>query len=224
MYNKNMNIKQYTDENYIPMSDLLLMGENFVSSTKEYRERFMEMIPINDFEFSNIVETPKLVKQRYEKNVEIKGLVNVETQNHDYILALALKIVKGEKIDGITKKEFSNINKKYNENGRDLTIITIWLVKNINDIINLTTGDIAFELPELNKKDLKFINNFNKPNRQYSINEYTTLNSSSYETGRKALERMTNLKLYIKTKLGKKYVYKPTTKLINITKGGSHGN
>lgn len=219
-----MNIKQYTDEKYIPISDLSSMGDSFVASTREYRQTFMEMIPLNDFEFANIVETPSLVKKRYSKNVEIKGKLSIDADNNDFILALALKLVRGEEIRGIDSHTRESINKKYKDNASDLTIITNWLVDNIDKVVETDIDDLAYEMPELNINDMKFINQFNKENQHYSISDYLKVNKTSYETGRRALEKMSDLKLYIKTKLGKKFVYKPTTKLINIMKGGGYGN
>lgn len=219
-----MNIKQYTDEKYIPISDLSSMGDSFVASTMEYRQTFMEMIPLNDFEFANIVETPSLVKKRYSKNVEIKGKVSIDADDNDFILALALKLVRGENIKGIDSHTRESINKKYNQNACDLTIITNWLVENIDKVVETEIDDLAYEMPELNLNDMKFINQFNKENQHYSISDYLKINETSYETGRRALEKMSDLKLYIKTKLGKKFVYKPTSKLINIMKGGEYGN
>lgn len=219
-----MKFKDYTDEKYIPISELSSMGDAFVEQTKEYRQTFMEMVPVSDFEFANIVETPKLVKRRYEKNVELKGILDIKAENHDYILALALMIVKGEEIPGISRSMCESINKKYKENMGDLTIITNWLVDNVENITRKESGDIAHIIPELNVKDMNFIEKYNRPNEHYSIKEYLDLNGSSYETGRRALDKMANLKLYIKTKLGKKFVYKPTQKLANLVKGGEYGN
>lgn len=220
-----MDVKQYTDEKYIPINDLSSFGDKFINQTKEYRQNFMEIIPLSDFEFANIVETPKLVKKRYEKNVEIKGRLEIDAKHHDYILALALKIIKGESMEIIDKETRKNIINKFKENMFDLTIVTNWLVDNVDNLIKDTSlENISYEIPELNHNDIKFINKYNKKNEHYSINDYIKLNTSSYETGRKALERMSELKLYIKTKLGKKFVYKPTQKLLEIMKGGEYGN
>lgn len=219
-----MNIKQYTDEKYIPITDLSSMGDNFVASTKEYRQAFMEMIPVNDFEFANIVETPNLVKKRFSKNVEIKGRLDIAAEDNDYILALAISLVKGNDVKGLDAQSRKSIIKKYEDNAHDLTIITNWLVENIDKVIETDIEDLSYEMPELNLNDINFINQFNKENQHYSINDYLKINKTSYETGRKALEKMSSLKLYMKTKLGKKFVYKPTSKLVNITKGGGYGN
>lgn len=143
-----MNIKQYTGEKYIPISDLSSMGDSFVLSTKEYRQTFMEMIPLNDFEFANIVETPSLVKKRYSKNVEIKGKLSIDAENNDFILALALNIVKGIKVSGIDTRTHESINKKYKDNACDLTIVTNWLVENIEKVVEEDIEDIAYEMPD----------------------------------------------------------------------------
>ena len=224
MYNNSMDIRQYTDEKYIPLSDLASMGESFVVSTMEYRETFMEIIPVSDLEFANIVETPKLVKKRYSKNVELKGRIDIEAKNNDFILEIALKIVKGEEVPRLDQATIQNINKKYISNNKDLTIITNWLVNNIEKLVQNSKEDVAYIMPELNANDIAFINIYNKETQHYTINDYIKMHSTSYETGRKALEKLTKLKLYSKNKLGKKFVYQPSIKLINIMKGGKYGN
>ncbi|NQZ66360.1 MAG: hypothetical protein HRT99_04085, partial [Mycoplasmatales bacterium] len=112
----------------------------------------------------------------------------------------------------------------YKENNNDLTIITNWLVLNIKEILNYGTNKMIFDMPELSKNNINFIQTFNKEKQSYSINDYIKLVKCSYETGRKSLEKLVKLDLYRKNKLGKKFVYKPTKKLKNILKGGEYGN
>lgn len=219
-----MDIKEYTNNQYIPMTDLSSFGDIFIAETLKYRRKFMEVIPLDELEFVNIVETPQLVRKRYAKNVEIKEMMDIEAPNYDYILAIAKKIVLGENILKLDKKVSDSLNNKYKDNKNDLTIITNWLVMNVDKILKNKIETISFDIPELSKNDMKFINKYNKINQNYSINEYINLIKCSYETGRRALEKLTNLKLYVKTKLGKKFVYKPTNKLIQIKKGGNYGN
>lgn len=219
-----MDIKQYTDEKYIPMSDLSSLGDDFIKSTIEYRRTFMEVVQVNDFEFANIVETPKLLKRRYSKNVELKNLIELDAKDNDYILELSLRIVKGGCKEYISDEMRKMIIKKYKINNFDLTIVTNWIVDNIELFKEEQVDDIGYEIPELTINDIKFIKKYNKINQHYSINDYTKLNKSSYETGRKALEKLKQLKLYTKNKLGKKFVYQPTNKLKEIMKGGTYGN
>ena len=219
MYNLFMDIKQYTDIDYIPISELSSMGDSFVSKTLEYRQKFMEIIKMDNLGFVNIVETPALVKKRYKKNIEIKDFINFDAKDHDYIKKIALMIINDEEVDSIPTHTRKNIIKKYKENNKDLTIITSWLIENV-DIFIKSKEDISYAIPELSAKDINYINKFNNKRLNYSINDYISLNRTSYETGRRSLEKMVSLGLYIKTKLGKKFVYKPTVKLISITKGG----
>ena len=220
-----MDIKQYTDEQYIPISDLSSLGDTFVQSTMQYRQEFMEIVQLDNLEFANIVETPKLVKIRYEKNVELKGKVNIKSKNNDFILQIAKNIVSGKNYYNIDEEIIDSINKKYISNNKDLTVVTSWLVNNIE----LLSGeeeddDLIHSMPELSEKDIKFIKGNNSANSHYSISDYLKINKSSYETGRKALERLAELGLYSKNKVGKTFVYKPTKKLRQYMEGGEYGN
>lgn len=119
-----MDIKEYTNNQYIPMTDLSSFGDIFIAETLKYRRKFMEVIPLDELEFVNIVETPQLVRKRYAKNVEIKEMMDIEAPNYDYILAIAKKIVLGENILKLDKKVSDSLNNKYKDNKNDLTIIT----------------------------------------------------------------------------------------------------
>ena len=218
-----MDIKDYTDKKYIPLGELKPLGKDFFNKTDEYRKRFIQVIELDGFKFASLVETPDLVKKRYEKNVEIKGAVKFEFKTYDYILEIAKHIVTGQNFEWIDMEKIKPVLKRYFE-GKDLTLITSYLVENINQLIVSKEHELIYDIPELTKSDLKFIKKFNLKNQQYSINEYTKLNDSSYETGRKALERLTMLNLYKKMKLGKKFIYTPTEKLTVMMKGVKNGN
>lgn len=215
-------VKKYTDENYIAINDLRSFGEDFVVQTQEYRNNFIQMIPLNDLDYVKIVETPTLVKKRYVKNVELKGLVEIESQEHDYILELAKNLVNGNKVEGIDSQTQENIIKKYIDNEKDLTIVTNYLANNIDKITFIDkAGDIESLFPELSKKDREFITKANNKNLNYTIQKYQEITNSSYETGRKSLDKLTELQLFSKQKIGKKFIYKPTDKLEAIMKGGN---
>ena len=218
-------VKKYTDENYIAINDLRSFGDDFIIKTREYRNNFVQMIPINELDYVKIVETPTLIKKRYVKNVELKGLIEIDSAEHDYILELAKFLVNGNKIEGIDQATQKSIIQKYMENEKDLTIVTNYLANNINKIILIdSTTDLETIFPELSKKDLKFLAHANNKNLNYTIQKYQNLTNSSYETGRKSLDKLTDLKLFTKQKIGKKFVYKPTDKLQAIMKGGNNEN
>jgi len=215
-----VDVKKYTDDKYIPASELKPMGDIFVSESSAYRQTFREIIQINEEEYANIVETPELVKERWNKNFEIKGLVP-KMKTNDLILELS-KLIILEKDDlKIQLDVRKSIFKKYIDNAKDITIITTWLIKNIDRYIrNAVSGDIKHLFPELSDKDQLFLMKYNNPQLSYSIKDYESLNKTSYETSRKALERMAQLKFYEKTKVSKKFVYKPTHLLEKTVKGG----
>ena len=220
VYNFFMNIEKYTDKKYIPASELKPMGSVFLSESNAYRQQFREIIQINEEEYANIVETPKLVKKRWNKNFEIKGMIPKQESN-DLILELSKLIVINKDNLNIPAQVRKSIFKKYIDNAKDLTIISTWLIENINDYIrNTPSGDIHHLFPELSEKDQIFLMKYNNPQLSYSIKDYKDLNNTSYETSRKALERMAQLKFYEKTKISKKFVYKPTQLLEETIKGG----
>ena len=215
-----MDIKQYTDQNYVPLNELSPLGKTNVDKVQEYRQKYMEIIQMDNFQYCNLIETPYLVKKRYSINVEIKDFLNWNVKDNDFILEIAKKIVKKEKIDFIQNEDKDKIYNKFIENKNDLTIITNWITENYKKIFIIKKVELDYNFPELNNKDLKFIKKYNLINQGYSINDYNDLNKTSYETGRKAMEKMTKLNLFRKEKISKKFVYKPTTKLIETLKGG----
>ncbi|WKX02160.1 hypothetical protein [Candidatus Mycoplasma mahonii] len=217
-----MELKQYTDEKYVPLNDLSAFGDSIVNQIIEYRRSFTEMVQITDLDFVNIVETPKLVKKRYSVNVELKGSVDIEAKDNDFILSISINLVLGKEVKGISVSERSDIFKKYKENGNDLTIVTNYLINHVDKLIYKTSkNELDKLLPSITKKDKKFIEKYYDSNLNYAIEDYQDINKSSYETARQGLERLTNLKLYIKTKVAKKFIYKPSIKLNKIMKGGN---
>ncbi|MCK5867197.1 MAG: hypothetical protein KAG14_02245 [Mycoplasmataceae bacterium] len=218
-----MDIKDYTDRKYIPLNELKPLGEDFFNETDKYRKRFIQVIELDGFKFASLVETPELVKKRYEKNVEIKGMIDFDFKTYDYILEISKFLVTGQKFEWLDMDKLEPVMKRYISEC-DLTLVTSYLVDNINSLIVFQEEEVIYDIPELTNNDLKFIRKFNKKNQHYSINEYTNINESSYETGRKALERLTLLSLYKKTKLGKKFMYTPTDKLTIMMKGALNGN
>ena len=215
-----MEIKQFTDEQYIPINDLISFGDDIVAETKEYRRLYMELVPVNDLDFVNIVETPSLVKKRFAMNVELKGNIEIEADDNDFILKMAIQIIKKNKLQGLSKKEIELLVKKYEANGKDLTIITNYLINNSEKLYTKEVKtDLTKKYPNLKLSDIKFMNKSNDKELNYSLNDYTEINDCSYETSRQALERLIKLELYIKSKVGKKFIYKPTDKLEEIMKG-----
>ena len=217
-----MNVKTFTDEKYVPLTELNAFGGEFIENTKEYRRNFIEVIQVDDLHFVNLVETPNLVKKRFIKNIELKGLLQIEVPESDYILHIAKQIVKGEKIDGINIPNVKELKELYLKNEKDLTIVTNYLTMNIDKFIAKQDEDqLSKKLPELSKYELKYIHQFHDKNLNYTINHFQELNNTSYETSRKSLEKLKDLSLYTKEKIGKKFVYKPTDKLVQIMKGGA---
>lgn len=217
-----MNVKTYTDEKYIPLTELNAFGGEFIENTKEYRRNFIEVIQVDDLHFVNLVETPNLVKKRFIKNIELKGLLQIEVPESDYILHIAKQIVKGEKIDGISIPNIKELKELYLRNEKDLTIVTNYLTLNIDKFIERQDEEmLSKKLPELSKHELKYIHEFHDKNLNYTISHFQELNNTSYETSRKSLEKLKDLSLYTKVKIGKKFVYKPTDKLVQIMKGGA---
>lgn len=220
-----MDLRLYTDENYVPISDLSSFGPEFVSKISEYRRTFMEVVNLNDFDFVNIIETPSLIKKRFIKNIELKGIFDFKAENNDYILEIAKLVVANKEIKGLRIPNHDILIKKYVDNNRDLTIITNYIVKNIDSLLVIEkddVGNLEQKIPELTKLDVAFIATCNKPNLSYTIGDYQEVNNCSYETGRKACDKFVELKLFEKKKIGKKFVYKPTEKLQLLVKGGKY--
>jgi len=168
-----------------------------------------------------IIETPALIKKRFIKNIELKGLLNFEAKNNDYILELAKKIVKNENIDPINIENIKDLKKLYKENDNDLTIITNYLVEKIDNLITSNKNNkIGRVIPWISKYEAKFIKMFNNNDHSYSLKDFININNTSYETARKSMDKLVLKELYTKEKIGKKFIYKPTDKLIKIIKGG----
>ena len=215
-----MDIKIYTDKQYVPLSDLVSLNQDFINKIKDYRDQHKEFIKLSDLSFVSLVETPKLVKKRYSKNVEIKEKLNIEAKDNDFILEIAKRIVKDNKKYKINEKDYQILINKFEDNGKDLTIITNWIIENINLFIQKQKleDDILKIIPYLNKKDLNFIFKYLSKNSYCSIEKYIKTNQTSYETARKAMERMTKYNIFTKEKVGKKFIYKPTKKTIELIK------
>lgn len=217
-----MNVKMYTDEKYVPITELRGFGGDFIEDTKKYRRDFIEVIQVDDLHFVNLVETPNLVKKRFIKNIELKGLLQIDVPDNDFILHIAKCIVKDEQVEGIKIPNTKELKELYEKNEKDLTIVTNYLTTNIDKYITRSDqDDIAKQLPELSRYELTFIDKFNDTNHNYTISDFQTLNNTSYETSRKSLEKLKDLSLYSKQKVGKKFIYKPTARLIQIMKGGA---
>lgn len=215
-----MDIKIYTDKQYVPLTDLVSLNQDFISKIKDYRDQHKEFIKLSDLSFVSLVETPKLVKKRYSKNVEIKEKLNIEAKDNDFILEIAKRIVKDNKKYKLNEKDYKILIKKFEENEKDLTIITDWIIENINLFIqNQQLEDSILKIiPHLSKKDLNFIFKYSNKNSYCSIEKYLKINQTSYETGRKSMERMTKYNIFTKEKVGKKFIYKPTKKIIELIK------
>lgn len=216
-----MDVKLYTDEKYVPLTELAAFGDLFVEQTKNYRRMFMEIVQLGDLDFVNITETPHLIKKRFVKNVELKGAFDLKAENNDFILEIAKRIAKGEEIEGFKVPNAEKLKELYLQNGKDLTIITNYLTEKIDDFITPASAkEIDKLMPELSRNEINFIKKYNGRNLNYSINDFQMQNKTSYETARKSLDKLTELKLYLKQKIGKKFVYSPTDKLLTLVKGG----
>ncbi len=221
MYNNNMEKGKFTNDIYVPIKKLELMDSSISSFVKAYRTQFTSIISFDDM-YVKMVETPDLIKKRYAKNVEISNKMNIEVIDYDYITELAKLIVSNQDIPiKIPKKKKENILKVFKEEGNDLTLVTEWLINEIDDFF-ITERDVDLRrmIPELSKKDESFIKIYNERTEAYSIEDYIKHVSCSYETARSSLERLTELNLFIKDKQGKRFVFRPTEKLENIMKGG----
>ena len=216
-----MDVKKYTNNKYIPINELSPLGDSFVKQIQEYRKEYSEIIEIGNT-FAFLVETPTLIKERYKANIRL--IRSNRTTDDDSILSVAKEIVSGIKKHKFKKDELNQALKKYKENNNDLTIITKYIIDNLHILEDTQESQVEYSIPELSKSDIRFIRKYNQLNHHYSIKEYINENNNSYETGRKAMEKLAELKLYSKKKLGKKFVYSPTNKLEQIMKGGAYGN
>ncbi len=211
---------KFTNDIYVPIGKLEQMDSNISSFVKAYRIEFTNIISFNNI-YVKIVETPELIKKRYAKNVEISQKLNIIVDDYDYISEIAKLIVANKELPiNIPKNELKQILTEFKEEGNDLTIVINWLIINIDKFfIKEQDIDLRRLIPELSKKDELFIKNYNERTKFYSIEDYITYVSCSYETARSSLERMTELNLFIKDKQGKRFVFKPTEKLEMIMKG-----
>lgn len=216
-----MNVKQYTDEKYTPVSELAVLGQDFIGQLTEYRRQFAEVIQLGNLDFAFLVESPSLIKKRFIKNVELKGMFDFE--DPDYILEIAKSIVLDKEVKGIKIPESKRLKELYVKNDKDLTIITNFLSEYKFENQEVKTQDVELNkiLPELSRNEIGFITTHNIKELKYSINDFQEKFTSSYETARKSLDKLFGLKLYTKQKVGKKFVYSPTEKLITLTKGGA---
>ncbi len=214
-----MESRKITNQEYIPLGKLELMDSKIFLETKEYRADHLKIIS-SQGDYSKLVETPELMKKRYIKNVEISREIPMQVEDNDLILELAKKLIIKKNILKIPDSKVKKLLKIYEEENNDLTIITTWLVENVTEYLKSNNEDIRRIIPQITQKDLKFIKSANQFNSYYSINDYIKIISCSYETARKALEKMTKLNLFQKIKQGKKFLYQPTKKLVEINKGG----
>lgn len=216
-----MDIKLYTDKNYVPYNELKNVASGYETEIVEYRKGFIEVIPLGDLSFGNIVETPTLVKKRFTKNIELKGKIQMEAENYDYILEIAKELVRGKDISGIILSERKKLIKAFKENQNDLTIITEFLINNFEKLVQDDGARDTLEhiYPWMSRYDINFVKNYNNRKMNYSINDFQTLNNCSYETSRKSMEKLEENKLYEKIKVGKKFVYRPTEKLQTMIGG-----
>ncbi len=89
-------------------------------------------------------------------------------------------------------------------------------IKNEIRYNSLTTRDknknikqIRKNFPEISKRQADFFVSHNDPRSSYRIKDFEKYIGSSYETARYSLENLVKEGFYKKTKVGKKYVYKP---------------
>ena len=217
-----MNVKKYTDQEYVPASELKPLGATLLDQITDYRQSFIEIISLDNLDFATIVETPSLVKKRFNKNIDIKDKIDFIPKSNDYLLEIAIAIVKNKlkfKIDAKIKKRLLDL---FYKNNKDMTIITNYLTNNIEALLKIDPEkQITKIAPQLSKKETRFINKYHQINHNYDLNDFIELNRSSYETARRSLEKLASLKFYSKSKVGRKFIYKPTKKIFQIMKGQS---
>ncbi|CAM9139298.1 hypothetical protein [Mycoplasma todarodis] len=212
---------KFTNDIYVPIKKLEQMDSSISTYVKTYRTQFTSIISFDDM-FAKMVETPELIKKRYAKNVEISNKLDIDVIDYDYITEIAkLLVAQRETPIKIPDDKKKYILSEFKEEGNDLTLVTNWLIKEIdNFFVKEKDVDLRRMIPELSKKDESFIKSYNERTKSYSIDDYIKHVSCSYETARSSLERLTELELFIKDKQGKRFVFKPTEKLENIMKGG----
>lgn len=69
--------------------------------------------------------------------------------------------------------------------------------------------ELLTQYPTCSKKQMLFYTKCAKKNHYYTIAQYMEMNNVSYETARKAMEHLVELKFYRKIKVGKKFVFTP---------------
>lgn len=69
--------------------------------------------------------------------------------------------------------------------------------------------ELLTQYPTCSKKQMLFYTKCAKKNHYYTIAQYMDMNNVSYETARKAMEQLVELKFYRKIKVGKKFVFTP---------------
>ncbi len=212
---------KFTNDIYVPLIKLGQMDPNILAFVKEYRLQFTNIVSFANM-YGKIVETPELIKKRYVKNVAIANKIDIKVVDNDFIMEIAKKLVSHQKLPiSIPKKELRFIEKEFYEEGNDLTLVVNWLIEEIDRfIIKEKELDLRRVIPEISKKDEKFIKAYNETTKFYSIEDYIEYVSCSYETARSSLERLTSLKLFVKDKQGKRFIFRPTNKLQLIMKGG----
>ncbi|WP_131599319.1 hypothetical protein [Mycoplasma marinum] len=212
---------KFTNDAYIPLGKLEQMDSNISLFVKKYRLNFTTIVTFEN-QYAKMIETPELVKKRYIKNVELASKLNIEADDNDFITEIAKRLVSKQDLPfEVPKDKYKIILKQFQDDGNDLTIITSWLINEIDNFIHDNTHmDLRRMIPELSKKDEKFIMAYNETTKFYSIEDYIKFVSCSYETARSSLERLAGLNLFKKDKQGKRFVFKPTIKLQNIMKGG----
>ena len=216
-----MNVRNYTEDNYIPLSELSSFGKEIINEIKEYRNNYVEIIEIDSFHFAKLIETPKLVKKRFIKNVEIKNVFNLKSKDNDFILDLAKSFVINKLPDNIYIPDREKLIKLYKENDKDLTLITNYLSNRIEEFYKQENqAEIKNLCPELSSYEISFIKECNTLNLAYSLNDFISLNATSYETARKSMEKLKMMNLYSKEKISKKFIFRPTSKLLEIIRGG----
>ena len=213
MYNIFVNIQEVTNQNYIPLNELQILDENLFNEVKEYRSQFNEIITVDSFSIATIVETPALIKKRYITNVEIGKQLDIVAANNDYVIYIAVELLNGNNILNIKQDIVEKVISIYKKNKNDLTIISTYITNNIENLIKKEPPSDAREYPGLNKKHIKFLSRYVARGKYYNIKDYQSVNSTSYETARTSLEKLTKLKFFKKEKIGNKFTYKSLTVL-----------
>ncbi len=81
------------------------------------------------------------------------------------------------------------------------------MVLSNGDDIQLTYNEIQFRYPQLNENQIHFYLTHNHSQQYYTIQNFKQYTNISYESARKQLDMLMQLKFYNRIKIGKKYVY-----------------